>query len=49
MNMLGSKKGAYAIAVALIVLFIMLVFITVSPALKHTVLDIIGAATANTP
>ena len=49
MRMLKSKKGAYAIAVALIVLLIIIMILTANPVAKQTVIDIVGAATAKVP
>ena len=39
-----KRKGAYAIAVALIVLFLIIVLLTISPALKQTAIDLLTAA-----
>lgn len=43
MKISKKRKGAYAIAIALIVLFIIIVMLTISPPLKQTVMDLLTA------
>lgn len=49
MKLIKSKKGAYAIAGALLVILLIIIVLTLYSPAKQTLVDIIGAATVKSP